>query len=313
MKYKVLIPEWISDKGIKYLEEHDCKCICLNDCSVENVCENIKDCDAVLLRNSIFNRKVIEAGSKLKIIARHGVGVERIDLEAAKEHGVIVTTTPGANSNSVAEHTMALILACAKKIPFFDDRAREADWASGDMIKTIDVSGKVLGLIGYGKISTLVAKKAALGMDMKVIVFSDRYDTPIPEYVTKVDTMDEIFEKSDFVSFHAPLVPETKNSVNRERLGMMKKTAYFINTARGGVVDEAALYNALKNHEIAGAGLDVFADEPPTADNPLFSLDNIVVSPHNAAHTIDSMDVMAYSAACEIVRVLNGQEPLHSI
>lgn len=309
MKYKVLLPEWISDKGIKYLEENNCECIRLDDCSVENVCKYVGDCDAILARNSEFNDAVFEAGKKLKIIARHGVGVEKIDLESAKRHNVKVTITPGANSNSVAEHTIALMLSCAKDIPFLDKMTRAGDWVLRDSKKTVDVSGKVLGLIGYGRISKLVAKKAALGMDMKVIVYRSHHEEQLPDYISEVDSMEDIFRQSDFVSFHAPLRPDTENVVNKETLAMMKPTAYFINMARGGCVNENDLYEALKNHQIAGAALDVFAQEPPQKDCPLFTLDNIILSPHNAAHTIDSMDVMAYNAATEIVRVLNGEEP----
>lgn len=313
MKYKVLIPEWISDKGINYLEENDCECVFLDDCSVENVCKYVGDCDAILARNSEFNNDVFEIGKKLKIVARHGVGVERIDLDSAKKHGVKVTITPGANSNSVAEHTIALIMACAKDIPFFDKITREGDWVLRDSKKTIDVSGKTLGLIGYGRISRLVAKKAALGMDMKVVVYRSHREEKLPEYITEAESMEEIFKQSDFVSFHAPLRPDTENVVNKETLSLMKSTAYLINTARGGSVNENDLYEALKNHQIAGAALDVFADEPPKKDCPLYTLDNIVLSPHNAAHTVDSMDVMAYNAATEIVRVLNGEEPLWAV
>lgn len=313
MKYKVLIPEWISDKGIKYLEENNCECICLDDCSVENVCKNVGDCDAILARNSEFNEEVFETGKKLKIIARHGVGVEKIDLEAAKKRNVKVTITPGANSNSVAEHTIALIMACAKDIPYMDKMTRVGDWTLRDTKKTTDVSGKTLGLIGYGRISKMVAKKAALGMDMKVIVFRSHRDEKLPEYILEADTMEEVFKTADFVSFHAPLRPDTENVVNKKMLSLMKSTAYFINTARGGSVDENALYEALKENRIAGAALDVFGQEPPKKDCPLFNLDNIVLSPHNAAHTIDSMDVMAYNAATEIVRVLNGEAPLWEV
>ncbi len=313
MKYKVLIPQEVSKKGTDYLEAHDCECVYLDDYSVKNMCSHISDCDAVLARTADFNRQVMEAGKKLKIIARHGVGLDNIDLQAARELGIVITTTPGANSNSVAEHTVALILACAKQIPFFDKNTRTCDWVTRDTKKTNDVSGKVLGLVGYGKISGLVAKKVALGLDMKVMVFRNHHEEKLPEYMTEVQTMEDIFHQSDFVSFHAPLRKETENIVNDKMLGLMKPTAYFINTARGGSVDESALYRALKEKRIAGAALDVLVDEPPKTGNPLFELENLILSPHNAAHTIDSMDTMAYNAATEIVRVLNGEKPLWNV
>ena len=291
MKYKVLIPQEVSKKGTDYLEAHDCECVYLDDYSVKNMCSHISDCDAVLARTADFNRQVMEA----------------------RELGIVITTTPGANSNSVAEHTVALILACAKQIPFFDKNTRTCDWVTRDTKKTNDVSGKVLGLVGYGKISGLVAKKVALGLDMKVMVFRNHHEEKLPEYMTEVQTMEDIFHQSDFVSFHAPLRKETENIVNDKMLGLMKPTAYFINTARGGSVDESALYRALKEKRIAGAALDVLVDEPPKTGNPLFELENLILSPHNAAHTIDSMDTMAYNAATEIVRVLNGEKPLWNV
>ncbi|MCI9564836.1 MAG: hydroxyacid dehydrogenase [Eubacterium sp.] len=309
MKYKVLIPQEVSVKAINYLEANDCECICLHDCSVENMCKYVGDCDAILARTADFNQVVLEKGIKLKIVARHGAGLDNIDLDYAREKGIVITNTPGANSNSVAEHTIALMLACAKNIPYFDKITREGDWVKRDTEKTIDVSGKTLGLIGFGRISGLVAKKAALGFDMNVLVYRTHRDTPLPEYIQEAENMEEVLSQSDFVSFHMPLRPDTENIINKETLGLMKESAYFINMARGGNVDEDALYDILKSHKIAGAAIDVFKMEPPGADNKLFELDNLIVSPHNAAHSYDSMDRMAYNAATEIIKVLNGKKP----
>ncbi len=309
MKYKVLIPQEVSVKAINYLEANDCECICLHDCSVENMCKYVGDCDAILARTADFNQVVLEKGIKLKIVARHGAGLDNIDLDYAREKGIVITNTPGANSNSVAEHTIALMLACAKNIPYFDKITREGDWVKRDTEKTIDVSGKTLGLIGFGRISGLVAKKAALGVDMNVLVYRTHRDTPLPEYIQEAENMEEVLSQSDFVSFHMPLRPDTENIINKETLGLMKESAYFINMARGGNVDEDALYDILKSHKIAGAAIDVFKMEPPGADNKLFELDNLIVSPHNAAHSYDSMDRMAYNAATEIIKVLNGKKP----
>ena len=309
MKYKVLIPQEVSVKAINYLEANDCECICLHDCSVENMCKYVGDCDAILARTADFNQVVLEKGIKLKIVARHGAGLDNIDLDYAREKGIVITNTPGANSNSVAEHTIALMLACAKNIPYFDKITCEGDWVKRDTEKTIDVSGKTLGLIGFGRISGLVAKKAALGFDMNVLVYRTHRDTPLPEYIQEAENMEEVLSQSDFVSFHMPLRPDTENIINKETLGLMKESAYFINMARGGNVDEDALYDILKSHKIAGAAIDVFKMEPPGADNKLFELDNLIVSPHNAAHSYDSMDRMAYNAATEIIKVLNGKKP----
>ncbi len=309
MKYKVLIPQEVSVKAINYLEANDCQCICLDDCSVENMCKYVGDCDAILARTADFNQQVLEKGTKLKIVARHGAGLDNIDLEYAKKKGIVVTNTPGANSNSVAEHTIALMLACAKNIPYFDKITRKGDWVKRDTEKTIDVSEKTLGLIGFGRISKLVAKKAALGLDMKVIVYRTHREMPLPEYVEERERMEDILKESDFVSFHMPLRPDTMNIINAEKLSLMKQNGYFINMARGGSVDEEALYDVLHKHKIAGAAIDVFKEEPPKPDNKLFQLENLIVSPHNAAHSYDSMDRMAYNAATEIIKVLNGEQP----
>ncbi len=309
MKYKVLIPQEVSVKSINYLEPNDSDGICLHDCSVENMFKYVGDFDAILARTADFNQVVLEKGIKLKIVARHGAGLDNIDLDYAREKGIVITNTPGANSNSVAEHTIALMLACAKNIPYFDKITREGDWVKRDTEKTIDVSGKTLGLIGFGRISGLVAKKAALGFDMNVLVYRTHRDTPLPEYIQEAENMEEVLSQSDFVSFHMPLRPDTENIINKETLGLMKESAYFINMARGGNVDEDALYDILKSHKIAGAAIDVFKMEPPGADNKLFELDNLIVSPHNAAHSYDSMDRMAYNAATEIIKVLNGKKP----
>ena len=216
MKYKVLIPQEVSVKAINYLEANDCECICLHDCSVENMCKYVGDCDAILARTADFNQVVLEKGIKLKIVARHGAGLDNIDLDYAREKGIVITNTPGANSNSVAEHTIALMLACAKNIPYFDKITREGDWVKRDTEKTIDVSGKTLGLIGFGRISGLVAKKAALGFDMNVLVYRTHRDTPLPEYIQEAENMEEVLSQSDFVSFHMPLRPDTENIINKE-------------------------------------------------------------------------------------------------
>lgn len=309
MKYKVLIPQNITEVGRKYLEENDCELIILDDPSKENICKSVVDCDAILARTVEFGAEVFNCGKKLKVIAKHGVGYDNIDLKAAAKHNVKVCYTPQANAQSVAEHTLTLILACAKKLVLMDKLTKINKWNLRDTIKPVNISGKTLGIIGFGKIGSLVAKKAALGFDMNVLVLRHHPGKgDLPDYVKECYDLDEIFQKSDFISLHAPLTNETTNLVNTKRLNMMKPTAYIINTSRGAEVDEDALYNALKEGTIAGAGLDVFVKEP-AINNKLFELDNVIVSPHNAAHTIESMNNMGLQAAIGIIEVLNGKEP----
>ena len=211
---------------------------------------------------------------------------------------------------AVAEHTMMLILACAKKLVFFDRAARRGDYDIRNRVKGMDLEGKTLGLLGLGKIGHMVAKKAINGFGMEVIGYdpflpADRWD---PE-VGRRETMEEIFAGSDIVSIHMPSTPETRNSVDRRLIGMMKPTAYLINAARGDLIREADLAEALQNGAIAGAGLDVFQTEPPSPDDPLFQLPNVTVTPHNAALTLETTDRMGLHAAMGIDEVLSGRQP----
>ncbi len=308
MKYKVLIPQDITAPGKDYLKEHGCEIKVLNECSTKNICDNVSDCDAILARTCPYSEEVFACAKKLKVISRHGVGYDNIDMAAAKKYGVKVCYTPEANSGSVAEHTMALLLACAKKIPYMDKLAKNGDWALRNNIRPMEVSGKTIGIIGYGRIGKLVAKKAALGFDMKVLILRHHPNSgDLPDYVEECFTLGDIFSRSDFLSLHSPLTKDTEDLVNYDRLKKMKKAAYIINTARGAEVNEDALYRALTEGLIAGAALDVFKVEPPEKDNPLLSLDNVIISPHNAALTKESMDRMGLDAAVGIMEVLNGQ------
>ncbi|MDF2541418.1 MAG: D-isomer specific 2-hydroxyacid dehydrogenase NAD-binding [Herbinix sp.] len=305
MNFKVLIPQDITEPGKNYLTRHGCDIEILEEYSVESICNHVSDCDAILARTASYPKEVFEHGKKLKVIARHGVGYDNIDLEAANAHHVKVCYTPLSNSNSVAEHTIALILACAKNLVFMDQKTRNGEWNLRNEVPSGDITGKTLGIIGYGRIGKLVARKAAFGFDMKIIIYrTHKQGEELPDYVTECNCIDDVFLKADYVSIHTSLNENTKSLVNSERLYHMKNTAFLINTSRGAVVDEEALVNTLKEKKIAGAGLDVFMNEPAPKENPLFLLDNVIVSPHNAALTKESMDRMGLDAAKGIVEVL---------
>ena len=309
MKFRVLIPQDITEPGKRYLEENNCEISILDDCSVENICKNIVDCDAILTRTAMLTQEVFESGKKLKVIAKHGVGYDNVDVEAATRHHIQVCYTPEANTRSVAEHTMALILACSKNLVYMDRITRDGQWELRNEMRTTNVSGKKLGIIGYGRIGSLVAKKAAHGFDMQILVYNHHPSmNDLPNYITECCDINEVFMKSDFVSIHTPLTVETIKLVNKERLQKMKNTAFLINTARGAEVDETALYQALYERKIAGAGLDVFAEEPASKKNPLFTLDNVIVSPHNSGLTQESVDQMGLDAAKGVVEVLYGKK-----
>lgn len=309
MKYKVLIPQDISEEGKKYLLDRGYQIKICSDTSLDTIKNDVQDCDAILARTAHFPAEVIKAGKKLKVIARHGVGIDNIDVQAAVEHGVYVTYAPFSNLNTVAEHTIGLIIAVARNMLKCDREHRKGNFEIRNQLTGIDLEGKTLGLIGTGKIGLLVAKKATLGLDMKVIGY-DPYINPkkVPN-IELVNNRDFVFRNADFISLHMPVTRETRGIVGKREFEMMKQTAYFINTARGELVDEAELVRALKEGSIAGAGLDVYAEEPTSKCHPLFDLDNVILTPHNAAHTKEAKVRMAVHAAMGIDEVLSGRKP----
>ena len=310
MIYKVLIPQDIAEVGKKYLTDHGCEIKMGSGISVKIMKEEVKDCDAILVRTAQLSAEVIEAGPKLKVIGRHGVGVDNIDFKRAEELGIWVTNAPESNAGSVAEYTIGMIISLARNFLTCDRKLRSGNFGIRNQLKGADLDGKTLGIIGLGRVGTQVAKKAAAGLNMKIIGF-DPYMSQdrVAAEVQLVDNWDYLFKEADFISMHLPATNETRNIVGKKEFELMKSTAYLINAARGETVDEGELVKALRERKIAGAGLDVFAKEPPDNDNPLFALDNVILSPHNAALTRECMDRMALHAAMGIDEVLSGKTP----
>ena len=310
MNQIILIPQDVDEAGKNYLISKGYEIRILQDCSVENICKNIGDCSGVLARTASYTEDIFNAAPHLKVIARHGVGFDNIDIAAATAHKIIVCNTPLANADSVAEHTIMLMLACAKNLLIDDRELRQGNYEIRNFKPGRDVTGRTLGLIGFGRVGKAVAKKAALGFDMKVLVYGHhQVKEELPAYVTIIEDIGELIRQSDFISLHIPLREDTQNLMNSEKLSLMKPDAVLINTARGGVVNENDLYLALKEHKIAGAGLDVFDGEPfKGALSPLFQLDNVIVTPHSAALTKEAMTRMSLDAAIGIDEVLSGQE-----
>ena len=310
MKKKILIVQAIHERGMQVFDESfDVRVA--SDPSVATVIKEIKGVEGVVVRMAPFTREIIEAADALKVIGRHGVGVDTIDLQAATEKGIVVTNTPNANATSVAEHTLTAIGALAKRCVVYDHAIRNRRWELRNSYGAIDLDGKILGLVGVGRIGSMVARRAAAAYNMKAIAF-DPYVTPEKARemgVTLCSAMDDVFEQADVVSLHTPLTPETRRLVNADRLRLMKPTAFLVNFSRGEVVDEKALYDALKTGVIAGAAIDVYDPEPPLDDNPLFELDNILLSPHSAALTGECVIRMATGAAEGVVDVLTGRRP----
>jgi D-3-phosphoglycerate dehydrogenase len=253
---------------------------------------------------------VINAGAALKAIARHGVGYDNIDVKAATAKKIPVCITPRANALSVAEHVLALMMALAKQIVPFDAATRKNEWEIRNSYSAFDLDGKTLGVIGMGRIGMLVCQKAKAAFNMEILA----YDALVPKAAMEqagatVLGIPEILKAADFVTLHVPSNAQTAGMIGEAQLKTMKRSAYLINCARGPVVDEAALVRALKDGTIAGAGLDVFDPEPPKADNPLFGLPNVVLSPHSAGLTEQAVIRMATHAAQAIIDVIEGRKP----
>jgi D-3-phosphoglycerate dehydrogenase len=310
MKKKVLIVQPIHESGLKVFDDRF-EVRVAPDPSVETVKREIKGVEGVIVRTAPFTREIIAAADSLKVIARHGVGVDNIDLRAATERGILVLNTPDANAVSVAEHTLTAIGALAKRVLPMDRATRQGDWEARNEYKAVDLDGKVLGLIGMGRIGSMVARKAAAAFNMEVIAYDPyvRPEVAAKNGVVLYEDLDRIFREADVISIHTPLTAETRGLVNEARLALMKSSAFLVNFSRGGVVDEEALYRALKDGVIAGAALDVFEEEPPSRNHPLFELDNVLLSPHSAALTEECVVRMATGAARGVVEVLTGQKP----
>jgi D-3-phosphoglycerate dehydrogenase len=272
--------------------------------------------DAVISRKGKITREHMQkSAGRLKIISRTGVGVDpsRVDLDAAKEFRVWITNQPGSNSVSVAELVFGQMIALARHTFEANRAVRENLW--GEYLKYIgtELAGKTVGIVGMGNIGTRVAIRArAFEMDFLV------HDPYIPEsHVTALGgkrvELAELLPESDFVTIHCPLTAETKGMIGKQQLALMKTSAYLINAARGGIVDEDALYRALKQKKVAGAALDVVENEPPVKDHPLFQLDNVVLTPHLGAVTYEASKRGEWGAAEEVIRVLEGKKPKNPV
>ena len=311
MDKKVLIADQINEKGINELTDI-AEVVTNFTISKEELVDVIKDFDAIIVRSRTkVTREVIEASNKLKIIARAGVGVDNVDVQAATERGVMVINAPESTSITVAEHTMGLILALSRKIAIADSSVKNGKWEKSKFMG-IELNGKILGVIGMGRIgSQVVTRSKAFGMETIV------YDPYITEKtasdlgVTVVD-FETLIKKSDVLTIHVPLTSETKYLIRSKQLEMMKENAFLVNCARGGIIKEDDLYEALSTGKIRGAGLDVFENEPPE-NSPLLELDNVVLTPHIAASTSEAQRDAAIIVANEIKKVFKGQSPKNVI
>jgi D-3-phosphoglycerate dehydrogenase len=310
MAYTVLIPQPIAEDGKDYLRERGYEIKIGSGHTPEIMVEEIKGCDALLIRTAPVTREVLEAGTRLKVIGRHGTGVDNIDIQAATDLGIYVTNAPESNANSVAEHAIGLMIACARNFIRVNRALVSGNFEIRNQIIGVDLEKKIVGIIGLGQIGALVAKKAVLGFDMKVIAYDPFVDVEnLAPGIELVDKVDDVFQRADFVTLHLPSTPETKGMVGKREFAMMKPSAYLINTARGDLINETELVEALETDQIAGGGFDVFAQEPPPKVHPLFKLENVILTPHNATLTSECMVRLALHAAMGIDDVLSGRKP----
>ena len=316
---KIFITRLIPDKGINLLKEkgygliispHD-RVLSKGEL-IEFLKQDSYGAVLCLLTDKIDGEIMDAAGKQCKIFANYAVGFDNIDIKAAKKRGIMVTNTPGVLTDTVAEHTFGLILALAHRVSEADRFTRAGKytgWAPM-LLLGIDVSKKILGIVGLGRIGSRVAYHAVKGFDMNVMYYDvKRSEEFEKEYGAEFrENVDDIFREADFISLHVPLLDTTRHLVNKERMSLMKKTAYLVNTSRGPVVDEAALVDVLKNGTIAGAGLDVFENEPKLAPG-LLELENVIVTPHIASATEGARQSMSLTAAQNIIEALEGRMP----
>lgn len=262
--------------------------------------------EAMVMRGSPpMTRRVLTAAKQLKVISKTGAGYDSVDLDAATELGIAMMVTAGANADAVAEHTLALMLALARELPRYDRDLRKGTWKDpSSSVKGF--RGQTVGIFGYGAIGRRAARLAdAFGA--RVVINSRSAVADLPAGMQVEPDFERFLARVDFLSLHCPLTSKTKGLIGERQIGLMKPTAFIVNTSRGSVIDEAALIAALKNGRIAGAALDTFAPEPPAPDNPLFSLQNVIVTPHIAAATEHAANNMGDMAAKSILSYLRGE------
>lgn len=310
---RILLPQPIRPKGMELLAK-EVEVVVAPDRSEKTAAAMIGDFDAVITRTTVIDEQMIAGSERLKVIGRHGVGLDIVEMKSATDHGVCVVNTPGANAQSVAEFVVVMMMSMARKlIPADYSQRVEGRFDLRDGFMGMDIRGKTVGIVGMGQIGRKIAKICRGGFDMEVLGF-DPFVTGeelAAIGVKKMETVDELLGRSDFVSLNCLLTPEVEGLINREKIGLMKPTAYLINCARGPVIDEPSLIWALQTKRIAGAALDVFTEEPPRPDNPLFKLPGLIATPHIAAFSHDSMDAMSLTVAEDVLLVLKGEMPRH--
>ncbi|MDP2792403.1 MAG: hydroxyacid dehydrogenase [Rectinemataceae bacterium] len=309
---KVLIDRPLHADALSLLSE-GAEVVAIFDDNREKLEKALKEVDGVICSAALKMREhEISMGTSIKVIGRPGVGYDSVDVESCSRHRIPLVYTPDGPTESVAEHVIAMILMAAKQILVVQKALREkGDFGIRNRVTGMEVQGKTLGLAGFGRIGKRVGEIAAKGLGMKVVVF-DPYLKGKPDTGFEygiVENLESLTKDSDFLSLHIPYSPETDKMFGGKEFAAMKKTAVFINTSRGGVVDEAAMIEALQSGKIAGAGLDVFEKEPPAKDNPLFAMENVIVTPHLSSFTEDGKRKMGIAVVEGVLDVFSGKKP----
>jgi len=311
---KIFVSREIPEAGIKLLQKNHSVTVSKKKgvLSKKELIAGTRGKDALLcLLTDKIDIAVLKASKKLKVVANYAVGFDNIDVKAATKLKIPVTNTPGVLTDAVADHACTLMLSISRRIAESDRFVRAGKYKSWEPMLLLgeDFKGKTLGILGLGRIGTAVAERMSRGFGMKILYYDIKRNPQFERSVkAKYATVQQLLEKSDYISVHVPLLPATKHMIGAKQLKMMKKTAYLVNTSRGPVVDERALVAALKKKQIAGAALDVFEREPRTAPG-LTTLDNVILTPHTASATIAARSAMSEIAAKNILAVLSSKKP----
>lgn len=299
----------LHEEGQKLLlQRDDIEPITIMSANEDEILEAAKEVHGITVRTANISRKIIENSKNLQVVSRHGVGYDSIDVEALNDCGIPLAIAAHSNMISVAEHAMFMLLALSKNVFYYDKFARKADWSTRWDIRAWDLAEKNLLVIGFGRIGSRLVKRA-LAFDMKVFVYDPYVDASKIKNsgANQVNNFLDILPQMDAVSLHCPKNEETTNMFSENEFKIMKESAFLINCARGGIVNEVALLDALKSNKIRAAGLDVYDDEPSTSSNPLFSLDNILLSPHIAGVTQEATIRMSKQAIQNVLDVFDDK------
>ena len=309
---KVAVLGKVDQKGLSFLKENEFKVIEIESFEIQNLKEQLKDVDGILLRTTKLDKETLQHCDNLKIISRHGVGYDNVDLDFLNENKIALCITSTSNAVSVAEHVLSFFIYLTKKISLSDSLVKEGNFEKRSQLPNFfELYKKKVLIIGFGRIGKEVAKRC-LGFDMEVYVYDPflNNEVIIGNQCIPIEK-NQGLAIADFITIHLPLNGDTKNFISQTELNMMKKNSILVNTSRGGIVNEKDLYTALELKKIQGAGMDVFVSEPPESNHPFFKLDNILLTPHNAALTLECRERMSLEASQNIVFFLKNMSELN--